>query len=78
MSTVDVIQNKFNVTINPIIDCVDENSIDTRSTVSIEPETKPHRTTIALRSDWALIAGHRSFKIEYREFIRNYLFFNLK
>jgi hypothetical protein len=72
-SAIDYIQNRFAVRIIPIIDSVDENSSDTRSNVSREPEAKSHSTTIKLRDDWALIAGHRTFKIEYKEFIRNYL-----
>jgi hypothetical protein len=72
-SAIDYIQNRFDVRIIPIIDSVDENSSDTRSNVSREPEAKSHSTTIKLRDDWALIAGHRTFKIEYKEFIRNYL-----
>ena len=71
MSIVDSIQKKFQVTINPIIDSVDENSIDTRSNVSSEYEIRSRQTTIKLREDWTLIAAHPKFKLEYKDFIRN-------
>jgi hypothetical protein len=72
-SAINFTQNKFQVTIIPLIDCVDENSIDTRPDDSNGHADRSRSTTIKLRDDWALIAGHRNFKVEYKEFIRNYL-----
>jgi hypothetical protein len=65
------IQTKFNITINPIIDSVEENNDDIRSNVSIGDVSRPRQTTIKLRPDWALIAAHPKFKGEYKEFIHN-------
>jgi hypothetical protein len=60
-------------------------NVDTRSTTSSifedrpRPTTssvfkdKPRPTTIKLGLEWALIAAHPRFKLEYKEFIRNYL-----
>ncbi len=87
MLTIGQIQNTFDVTISPIIDNVDENSdtrsissmpkipfnVDTRPTTSSVFEDKPRPTTIKLGLEWALIAAHPRFKLEYKEFIRNYL-----
>jgi len=72
MLTIELIQNKFDVTINPIIDSVDEHNDDIRSNVSSEYDSRPRQTKIQLRPDWAMIAAHRKFKLEYKEFIRNY------
>jgi hypothetical protein len=121
MSTVQSIENKFHVTIKPIIDSVDGNNddvssnassghdsrfrptttnpvidnVDNRSYVPKRYDTKPrqtttnpvidnddnrsrghdsrpHQTTIKLRSDWSMIAAHPRFKLEYKEFICNY------
>jgi hypothetical protein len=44
-----------------------------RPTVSSVFEDKPRPTTIKLGLEWALIAAHPRFKLEYKEFIRNYL-----
>jgi hypothetical protein len=70
-SSIDSIQNEFQVTIIPLIDCVDTNDNDTPS-IDEDPVIT-RSTTITLREDWALVAGHRTFKIEYKNFIRNYL-----
>lgn len=70
MSSTDSIQRRFNVTITPIIDYIDD---DTISTISIESDTRSRQTKIKLRQDWAVVAGHPKFKIEYKDFIRNYL-----
>jgi hypothetical protein len=69
MLKIELIKKKFHVVINPIIDSVDD---DIQSNVSNEPDQKPRQTTLTLRPDWTIIAGHKKFKLEYKEFIRNY------
>ncbi len=78
-------QNRFHVTIKPIVDNVDEDhetrststsqpvttNYDTRSTISSKFDDSPRPTKIKLREEWALIAGHPTFQAEYKEFIRN-------
>ncbi|CAF4120126.1 unnamed protein product, partial [Rotaria sordida] len=86
MSTVEQIQIKFQVTINPIIDSVDETndteSISSIQTIPVHIDTclnTPGRfhdrsrqtTTIKLRPEWALIVSHPKFKLEYKDFIHN-------
>ena len=64
-SSIDSVQNQFQVTITPLIDCVDTNSDDTPSI----PEDPVISTTITLREDWGLVANHRTFRVEYKKFI---------
>jgi hypothetical protein len=33
---------------------------------------KSHLTTIKLRSEWAMVASHPMFKVEFKDYIRNY------
>ncbi|CAF4921366.1 unnamed protein product, partial [Rotaria sp. Silwood1] len=87
ISTVEQIQIKFQITINPILDSVDENNdtesissthaapstIDTCSIASNGFDDRSRQTTIKLRPDWVLIATHPKFKLEYKEFIHNEL-----
>ena len=87
MLTVDRTKNKYNVTVNPIIDSIDEDNdarstsssqtappnIDTRSTATAGYDDGPRQTTIKLRTEWAMIAAHKKFNHEYQEFIRNKL-----
>ncbi|CAF3126306.1 unnamed protein product [Rotaria sp. Silwood2] len=87
ISTVDQIQIKYQVTINPIIDNADEHN-DTESSCSIKAvqsnintcsiasggfDDRLCQTTIKLRPDWVLIVSHPKFKLEYKEFIHNEL-----
>ena len=70
MSVKSSIEEKYQVTIAPSVDSVEENSIDTRSTTSTQSEIQTHPTTITLRPDWALIVSHRVFRTKYIAFIR--------
>ncbi|CAF1381804.1 unnamed protein product [Adineta steineri] len=78
------IQSQNDITINPIIDGVDENNdtksnsiqavpsnIDTCSVTSTISNDEPHQTTIKLNPDWTLIASQPKFQAEYKTFIRN-------
>lgn len=67
---IDSIQKKADVILTPLVDCVEENSIDTRSTTSNDDDTQTRPITIALREDWASIIHHRSSPEEYKDFIR--------
>jgi hypothetical protein len=85
MSTIDRIQNKFDLTIKPIADSVDDDNEtrsttstrigmqnhDTRSMTSRKSDDVSRSTKIKLRDDWAMIAAHPRFALEYKEFIRN-------
>jgi hypothetical protein len=59
----------FEDTLRPTAACVFE---DKPHPASVRVyENKPRQTTIKLRPDWAMIAAHPTFKLEYKEFIRN-------
>ncbi|CAF0879399.1 unnamed protein product [Adineta ricciae] len=83
MSIVDRITAKFHVTVTPIIVDIDERCEDEDKSISTpqsipyhlpSPSTnKPALTTITLRPEWAMVAAHRVFQIEYKEYIRNEL-----
>ncbi|CAF0928899.1 unnamed protein product [Adineta ricciae] len=83
MSNVDKIIAKFHVTVTPIITDIDERCKDEDRSISTpqsipfhlpSPSTnKPTLTTITLRPDWAMVAAHRVFQIEYKEYIRHEL-----
>lgn len=74
---IDEIEQQANVIIIPLIDSVEENSIDSRSTISNDTEGQIPRITIPLRVDWALIVNHQSFGVEYKDFIRKENFYQL-
>ena len=81
MSSVDRIIAKFHVTVTPIIVDVDERYEDENRSISTPQNVpfhlpssstnKPSLTTITLRPEWAMVAAHRVFQIEYKEYIRN-------
>lgn len=86
MLTSETMENKFSITISPIIDNVDENNIirpimedatsvnlNTRTTTTHASVDDICRTVIKLRPEWALIASHEKFQLEYKAFIRIYL-----
>jgi len=78
MLNVDKIKRKFNVSVTPFINNVDDNETPPSSVQSIPFNInsscieKPNVTTIKLRSDWATVAAHPLFKQEYKDYIRNY------
>ena len=70
MLNIRPIESQFKVTINPIIDCIDDDQSDVSSQHEDPlPSPLPSETIITLRDDWAIIASHRKFKLEYKEFI---------
>ncbi|UJR14781.1 hypothetical protein I4U23_001769 [Adineta vaga] len=84
MSTSEFTENKFDITISPIIDNVDENNvarsvieqpspinINTCSTTTHAFGDRTHQTKIKLRSEWALIVAHSKFQLEYKAFIHS-------
>jgi hypothetical protein len=84
LSTNDVTKQKFNVDIKPRIQCVDEdnrNSASCRSLPSQTIKSNANNTspqlTINLRREWAMVAGHPKFSIEYKNYIRRSLNRNL-
>jgi len=80
LSISNAIKQKFNVDIKPSIKCVDEddgNSTSRRSSTLQSTKSKTDNTTsqitINLRPNWEMIAGHRKFSIEYKNYIRRSL-----
>jgi hypothetical protein len=47
-------------------------NIDTRPTASGGYDDKPRQTKIKLPQNWAMVAAHPTFKLEYKDYIRNY------
>ena len=87
MSINESVEKKFDVTISPILDNVEEdsssrsnaeqttlpNSTSTiRLTTTSPPVNQSCQTVIKLLPHWALIAGHARFQAEYKAFIRTY------
>ena len=77
LSTVEKTKAKYHVMINPIIDNVDgkSNSPNITSSAQNIPFNfqQPRLTAIKLRPEWAMAADHPVFKVEYKDYIRNFL-----
>ncbi|CAF0856240.1 unnamed protein product [Adineta ricciae] len=86
MSINESVENKFDVTITPILDNVEEDSTPrsdaeqttllnsnsaTRLTTTSPPVNASCQTVIKLLPHWALIASHARFGSEYKAFIHN-------
>ncbi|CAF4559652.1 unnamed protein product, partial [Rotaria socialis] len=83
LSKVEQVEDQFQVTITPMIDCVDEtndsgsvhsattvaSNVDSRSTASAGLDNRNRLTTIKLIPDWSMIVRHPKFQLEYKEFI---------
>jgi hypothetical protein len=76
MLTVERTKTRYNIMITPVIENIDDkddNESNPDSAQSIPFNIgKPHTTTIKLRSEWAMVAAHHVFGVEYKEYIRNY------
>ncbi len=77
LSINNAIKQKFNVDIKLSIKCVDEddrNRSSRRSSATKSVKSKVDNTTspisINLSPDWTMVAGHRKFSIEYKNYIR--------
>ncbi|CAF1511634.1 unnamed protein product [Adineta steineri] len=79
MSTVEKIIAKFRVIVTPIISNLDDraNSESSNNTIAqnIQPVSmeKQNTTTITLRSEWAMVAAHPIFKMEFTNYIHDEL-----
>ena len=81
MSTIEKTMAKFHIIVTPVVNNMDDKD-DSDSIISaaqsipfnINPPlmNKSHRTTIKLRSEWAMVASHPVFTVEYKDYIRNY------
>jgi hypothetical protein len=80
LSNSDITKQKFNVDIKPNIQCVDKDdrkntsrrSSTSQSIKSTEDNTAS-QVTINLNRGWAMVAGHRKFGIEYKNYISRLL-----
>ncbi len=81
MSTVEKTIAKFHIIVTPVVNNVDDedDSENISSLVENIPFNintpsmdKSHLTTIKLRSEWAMVASHPMFKVEFKDYIRNY------
>jgi len=81
MSTVEKTTEKFHIIVSPVVNNVDDN--DDGENISSLVENIPFNintpsmdksglTTIKLRPEWAMVASHPMFKLEYKDYIRNY------
>jgi hypothetical protein len=77
MSAIDKIKEKFQITVTPLIDNVDENEhIDSPQSIPFNigtlSDNRALPTKIILRSEWAMVAAHPVFQLEYQNYICNY------
>lgn len=77
LSNSDIIEKNFNITLVPSVKCVDDENKTTvyhrlsdLKSMRSEGDTRSSTVTMDLRRQWAMIAGHRIFSIEYRDYIR--------
>jgi hypothetical protein len=68
------LERKFNVTIRPWIEHIDDvRSTPTEPGPRTENKTNPASfTEIKLKRSWAMVANHQNFSIEYKNFIRKW------
>jgi hypothetical protein len=81
MSTVEKTIAKFHIIVTPVVNNVDDNDDGENIgslvenipfNVNASSMDKSHLTTIKLRPEWAMVACHPMFKLEYKDYIRNY------
>lgn len=81
MSNVEKIKAKFNVVVFPVTNPIENNETPPPSLAQNIPFNlhtassidQPQVTKIKLRQEWALVATHRIFKQEYKDYIRKLL-----
>jgi hypothetical protein len=77
LSTSDATKQKFGIDIKPKVKFADENdnigtahATRTAQSTKPKPNNKSPPMAIYIRRGWALIAGHPTFSIEYKNYIR--------
>ena len=75
MATVQVTESKFGVIISPLVGCVEgsEAAVQGKPSASAAvPKSEAQVTKIDLRFEWAIVAAHPRFQVEFKDFIRTY------